>query len=197
MQHLWINAMSDEKPDFTTEEIISSVKEIIQSIKNKKYFRALKKSASVFRSGYEEYIKGKTLNIAGRQIPRVAVFAVALALGYLAVPNSSDHAEQIENKASTEELTQQNENVYDEENVKVYGLYKCENAVCGIIDNSNDKDLARILISITFHDKHGAVVYEGGAEAAGVTALSRSKFKIKSDKEFEYFHLNDVTVEYE
>ena len=74
-------------------------------------------------------------------------------------------------------------------------MYKCDNAVCGYLENDTDNDIARILISVTFHDKSGAVVYEGGAEATAMVAKSRSRFKILADGEFEYFRLTDVTVE--
>ncbi len=129
-----------------------------------------------------------------------AVLVVVLGLAYAVFPSDSNNEqanpeENIKDEQASELKEKEDLNTYNQDGIKVYGLYKCEKAVCGFIENDSDNDVARILISLTFHDKSGAVIYEGGAEATAMTAKSRSRFKIPADGEFDYFRLTDVTIE--
>lgn len=179
---------------------IDEVKNVILLIKEKKYFQAFKAFLKLFVTFYKMYIKGKYIKVKGKKIPLVAVLILVLFIGWAAIPSGSvseDKQNQSDTDIVQEQSLQEKEdlNTYNQDGIKVYGMYKCEQAVCGFLENSSDNDVARVLISVTFHDKTGAVIYEGGAEATAMTAKSRSRFKIAPDGDFDYFRLTDVTVE--
>ena len=130
------------------------------------------------------------------------VLLVVLAGGVAVTPSGSENTdkavaaqEQAEQNSASNIKEKEDMNTYNQDGVKVYGLVKCGEAVCGYVENDSDDDISRILISITFHDKNGAVIYEGGAEATAMVAKSRSRLKIATEGDFDYFVLNDVTVE--
>ncbi len=179
---------------------VNEVKDVILLIKEKKYFQAFKAFLKLFVTFYKMYIKGKYIRVKGKKIPLVAVLVLVLFIGWAAIPSGTVSEDQqdksVEDAAQEQSLKEKEDlNTYNQDGVKVYGMYKCEQAVCGFLENSSDNDVARILISVTFHDKTGAVIYEGGAEATAMTAKSRSRFKIAPDGDFDYFRLTDVTVE--
>ncbi len=197
--------MTDKTPQFNTEDaesVISGVKTLGTLIKEKKYFRALKEFFVVFYTIYKKHIKGKYIEFKGKKVPMAAVLLVVLAGGFAVAPSGNENAdkptsaqEQTEQKDNSNIKEKEDMNTYNQDGVKVYGLVKCGEAVCGYVENDSDNDISRILISLTFHDKTGAVVYEGGAEATAMVAKSRSRLKITTEGDFDYFVLSDVTVE--
>lgn len=197
--------MTDKTPQFNTEDaesVISGVKTLGTLIKEKKYFRALKEFFVVFYAIYKKHIKGKYIEFKGKKVPMAAVLLVVLAGGFAVAPSGNENAdkptsaqEQTEQKNNSNIKEKEDMNTYNQDGVKVYGLVKCGEAVCGYVENDSDNDISRILISLTFHDKTGAVVYEGGAEATAMVAKSRSRLKITTEGDFDYFVLSDVTVE--
>lgn len=197
--------MTDKTPQFNTEDaesVISGVKTLGTLIKDKKYFRALKEFFVVFYTIYKKHIKGKYIEFKGKKVPMAAVLLVVLAGGFAVAPSGNENAdkptsaqEQTEQKDNSNIKEKEDMNTYNQDGVKVYGLVKCGEAVCGYVENDSDNDISRILISLTFHDKTGAVVYEGGAEATAMVAKSRSRLKITTEGDFDYFVLSDVTVE--
>ena len=197
--------MTDKTPQFNTEDaesVISGVKTLGTLIKEKKYFRALKEFFVIFYTIYKKHIKGKYIEFKGKKVPMAAVLLVVLAGGFAVAPSGNENAnkptsaqEQTEQKDNSNIKEKEDMNTYNQDGVKVYGLVKCGEAVCGYVENDSDNDISRILISLTFHDKTGAVVYEGGAEATAMVAKSRSRLKITTEGDFDYFVLSDVTVE--
>lgn len=197
--------MTDKTPQFNTEDaesVISGVKTLGTLMKEKKYFRALKEFFVVFYTIYKKHIKGKYIEFKGKKVPMAAVLLVVLAGGFAVAPSGNENAdkqtsaqEQTEQKDNSNIKEKEDMNTYNQDGVKVYGLVKCDEAVCGYVENDSDNDISRILISLTFHDKTGAVVYEGGAEATAMVAKSRSRLKITTEGDFDYFVLSDVTVE--
>lgn len=197
--------MTDKTPQFNTEDaesVISGVKTLGTLIKEKKYFRALKEFFVIFYAIYKKHIKGKYIEFKGKKVPMAAVLLVVLAGGFAVAPSGNENAdkptsaqEQTEQKDNSNIKEKEDMNTYNQDGVKVYGLVKCGEAVCGYVENDSDNDISRILISLTFHDKTGAVVYEGGAEATAMVAKSRSRLKITTEGDFDYFVLSDVTVE--
>lgn len=197
--------MTDKTPQFNTEDaesVISGVKTLGTLIKEKKYFRALKEFFVIFYAIYKKHIKGKYIEFKGKKVPMAAVLLVVLAGGFAVAPSGNENAdkptsaqEQTEKKDNSNIKEKEDMNTYNQDGVKVYGLVKCGEAVCGYVENDSDNDISRILISLTFHDKTGAVVYEGGAEATAMVAKSRSRLKITTESDFDYFVLSDVTVE--
>ena len=197
--------MTDKTPQFNTEDaesVINDVKTLGTLIKEKKYFRALKEFLVVFYAIYKKHIRGKYIEFKGKKVPMAAVLLVVLAGGFAVVPSGNEKAdkptdaqEQVEQKIDSNVKEKEDKNTYNQDGVKVYGLIKCGEAVCGYVENDSDNDISRILISLTFHDKTGAVIYEGGAEATAMVAKSRSRLKITAEGDFDYFVLSDVTVE--
>lgn len=196
--------MTEQTPqtdELNPESLLEKAKTVGALVKEKKYFRAVKEIFVLLIAVYKKYIKGKYVSVKGKKVPLIAVILVVLAGGWAAIP--SDNAAAVEDKAPVAEEAKKAEdvkekedaNTYDKDGVKVYGLVKCENAICGYLENDSENDISRILISVTFNDKSGAVIYEGGAEATAMVAKSRSRFQIPADGEFDSFHLTDVTVE--
>ncbi|MDO4162044.1 MAG: FxLYD domain-containing protein [Pseudomonadota bacterium] len=193
------NETQKDNDSMEPETLLNEAKDTYQAIKEKKYFAATRQIFHLLSHLYKRYLKGKYVPINGKKIPLVLVLAVVLFLGWLAAPSDTEtpvNTENSESKQLEEQIkTKEDLNSYNQDGIKVYGMYKCDNAVCGFLENESDNDVARILISVTFHDKGGAVIYEGGAEATAMIAKSRSRFKISSDGDFDYFRLTDVTVE--
>ncbi len=194
-----------EKDTSKNEELqlnncLDEIKNVIILIKEKKYFQAAKAFFKLFALFYKAHIKGKYIQVKGKKVPLAAVLVLVLFIGWGLIPLGSvseDQQNQADEDSAQEQNLKEKEdlNTYNQDGVKVYGMYKCENAVCGFLENGSDNDVARVLISVTFHDKTGTVVYEGGVEATALTAKSRSRFKITPDGDFDYFRLTDVTVE--
>lgn len=196
--------MTEQTPqtdELNPESLLEKAKTVGALVKEKKYFRAVKEIFVLLIAVYKKYIKGKYVSVKGKKVPLIAVILVVLAGGWAAIP--SDNTAAVEDKAPVAEEAKKAEdvkekedaNTYDKDGVKVYGLVKCENAICGYLENDSENDISRILISVTFNDKSGAVIYEGGVEATAMVAKSRSRFQIPTDGEFDSFHLTDVTVE--
>lgn len=175
-----------------TEESVSHISNIIMLLQKKKYFSVVKEIFILLKNFYNAYIKGRTIQIANKQIPLIAIIIGVFAL-YIIIPSSPNVEEQ-----NIEQEIQQNKptNSYDKQGVKVYEMTKCENnSVCGLLENGSEKKFSRIIISVTNHDKKGNVIYEGGIEATDVAPHTRMKFSIPSEVEFDYFVLSDVTIE--
>ena len=197
--------MTDKTPQFNAEDaesVLNEIKTLGTLIKEKKYFRAVKESFVVFYTIYKKHIKGKYIEFKGKKVPMAVVLLIVLAGGVAVTPSGSENTdkavaaqEQAEQNSASNIKEKEDMNTYNQDGVKVYGLVKCGEAVCGYVENDSDDDISRILISITFHDKNGAVIYEGGAEATAMVAKSRSRLKIATEGDFDYFVLNDVTVE--
>ena len=86
-------------------------------------------------------------------------------------------------------------NTYDKDGLKIYGFEKCDQGICGLMENSSDKTFDRVIISVTFDDRQRNVVAEGSIDAQNVKPMTRTKLHITSDVEFHSFSLSDVTVE--
>lgn len=197
--------MTEQTPqvnEVSAENLLEKVKNIGMLLKNKKYFKAIKEIFILLFAAYKKYIKGRYLEIKGKKVPLIAIIIIALAGSFAVLPSDETAAPADNNSKVAEETTKaadtkekEDANTYDKDGVKVYGLVKCDNAICGYLENDSENDISRILISVTFNDKSGAVIYEGGAEATAMVAKSRSRFTIPATDEFESFHLTDVTVE--
>ena len=192
------NDLSEDKLD--TNAIIEKAQNLRKALQERKYFKAAKDAFVLLYALYKQYLKGKYVSVKGKKIPLIAVILAVMVAGYAVIPSAPEDKNAQISEKSVEEIAMEavqnpDVNTYNQNGIKVYGLYKCNNAVCGYLENSNEKDFARVLISVTFHDEGGNVIYEGGAEAAGVIAMSRIKFTIPAEGDFNYFRLTDVTVE--
>ena len=192
-------SQNEEQQTEQMEKIVAEGKNLGMYIKEKKYFSALKEFFKLLVNVYKKFIKGKYVTVKGKKIPLAAILVVVLLLFIGMMPtgeNAENEPKQATETAENAKLKEKEDlNTYNQDGIKVYGLVKCENAVCGYLENGSDDDISRVLISINFTDKTGAVIYEGGAEATAMVAKSRSRFKIPAEGEFDAFHLTDVTVE--
>jgi len=175
--------------------IWNTVKNCFSLIRKKEYPGAIKEVFVLLKLLYGKLLKGKYANIHGVKVSYTTITIVAVILGWMVLPDEKN-TPKIED--IQEEISQDNnnKNTYDKNGVKVYSLQKCNdgNAVCGLLENGNDNDIAYIGITISFYNNDGDAVYEGKAEADGVKSMSRIKFNIPSAQPFDYFMLSQVIV---
>ena len=161
-------------------------------LKEGKYFAFLKEILKLLWKGYGKYIKGKSITIGGKKISLTAI--IVAVLGVYAVLPSADKGEE-KTTEQLPELTEAQENVYDKDGLKVYGFERCDQAICGLLENVSDKTFNRVIISVTFDDRQKNVLDEGAIDATNITPNFKAKLKIPSNVDFYSFTLTDVTVE--
>ena len=174
------------------KEKISSM---FKLLKEKRYFAFLKAFLSLMWGLYGKFLKGKSVTIKGKKIPLTAVIIALLGV-YVVMPSSDDTDKQ--EKTVTEqlpELKMPEENSYDKDGLKIYGFERCEQAICGIMENTSDKTFARVIISVTFDDRQKNVLAEGSIDAKDIAPGYKARLNIASDVDFYGFTLTDVTVE--
>lgn len=171
---------------------IEHVKRTIALLRERRYFAALKEAFNVLRALYKTHLEGKYFVVKGKKIPRTAVAVAAAILLYMFYP-SADKPQKLSLSEQTE--IQEEMNNYAQDGVKIYDLRKCDNAVCGYLENANENPIKKINIEITFHDQTGTIVYRGGVEAENIKPMSRNKLNIPSEVPFSYMKLSEVNVE--
>lgn len=193
--------MSEQNSEQNIDKQLDEIKTIWGSLKNclnlvreKKYLGAIKEAIALLRLLYQKSLKGKYVNIKGIRVSYTALTIIALVFAWIALPSSD--VKEVTSKteaASSKEDT----NVYNKNDIKVYNLQKCNDngAVCGLLENGSENDIAGISVSVAFHDRDGNVVYMGEAVARDVKTMSRIKFTIPSAQPFDYFVLSKVTIE--
>lgn len=173
---------------------------LFQLLKEKKYFAFFKACLFSLWGIYGKYIKGKSITIKGRKISLTAIILGVLAV-YVMMPSAEN--KNIENKATEDDgfLVQDQDsvehepNTYDKDGLKIYNFERCEQGICGLMENSSDKTFDRVIISVTFDDRQRNVLAEGSIDAQNVKPMTRTKLNIKSEVDFYSFTLSDVTVE--
>lgn len=186
--------MKEDIKDISTvaTTALECVKRTIALLRERRYFAALKEAFNVLRALYKTHLKGKYFIVKGKKIPRTAVAITAVILLYMFYP-SADKPQKLSLSEQTE--IQEEMNNYAQDGVKIYDLRKCDNAVCGYLENANESPIKKINIEITFHDQTGTVVYRGGVEAEDIKPMSRNKLNIPSEVPFSYMKLSEVNVE--
>lgn len=177
------------------------VKSMFQLLKEKKYFAFLKAFLIALWGLYGKYLKGKYVTVKGKKVPLTAI--IVAVIGFWAVlPSSSEEKAVVTEEPKKEAFVEQEQkaveadaNSYDKDGLKIYGFEKCEQAICGMMENSSDKTFGRVIISVTFNDRQKNVVAEGSIDAKDVKPMTRTKLKISSEVDFYSFTLSDVTVE--
>lgn len=171
---------------------VEIIKRVISALRERRYFAALKEVYNLFKTLYNTHLKGKYVTVKGRKIPLTAVVIAAIFALYVLYP-SSDQPREL--PLAEEAEVQKEMNNYAKDGVKVYDLRKCDNAVCGYLENVEETPIKNISIEITFHDQSGVVVYRGGVEASDVKPMTRNKLTIPSEVPFAYFKLAEVNAE--
>ena len=168
-------------------------------LKERKYFAFFKGCLGGTWQLYKKYIKGKFVTVKGHKISFTAIIIAVLAF-YLIIPSSNNEAktDTTANDGFLEqdqESVEQEANTYDKDGLKIYNFEKCNQGICGLMENSSDKTFNRVIISVTFDDRQRNVLAEGNIDAKNVKPMTRTKLNIHSDVEFYSFTLSDVTVE--
>lgn len=161
-------------------------------LKEKRYFSFTKELLKSIYRIYKVTLKGKHIKVAGKNIPLTLVLVVALFVAYLCVPQNAPKPQPEENKPSIVE--KQLPNTYEKDGIRVYDFKRCERGVCGLLENTTQETIARIIISLNFTDKSGNVLSEGGADPENIEPMTRSHIIIPTDIDFDKFVLTDVTV---
>lgn len=179
----------------TTKSAFASFKKFLFYLKERKYFAAIKEFFNCSKIIYDNHLKGKYIEIKGKRISRTALVLIALLGMYVLYPASETPQQPRELPLSETQNAKKETNTYERNGLKVYDLRKCDNEVCGYIENSDDKVYPRIVVMLTFHNESGAAVYEGGAEALDVQPRTRIKITIPCEEHFAYFKLKNVEIE--
>lgn len=180
----------------------NNIVSLFELLKERKYFAFFKKCFSLLWQLYSKYIKGKFITVKGKKIPLTAVIIVLFGL-YVVFPSSNDEqatsaTNTTENDGFTEQTqdsVEQQANTYDKDGLKIYNFERCDQGICGLMENSSDKTIDRVIISVTFDDRQHNVLAEGDIDARNVKPMTRTKLNIPSEAEFYSFTLTDVTVE--
>ena len=166
----------------TGKTALSSFKNIFLYLKQRKFWSAFKEVFVFGKLVYKNNIKGKYITVKGRRIPVIVPIIVAvIALFYI-------YPSEPENTSEETAITQDDvkEYVYDKNGVRIYDLRKCNNSVCGTIENYGDNFYDHISVIVTFHAPTGEVIYEGGVDAKDVKAKTRIKIEIPTPEPFAY-----------
>jgi len=182
----------------------NNIVSLFELLKERKYFAFFKKCFSLLWQLYSKYIKGKFITVKGKKIPLTAVIIVLFGL-YVVFPSSKEEAPTPTDKTAGEkndgfleqsqDSVEQQANTYDKDGLKIYNFERCGQGICGLMENSSDKTIDRVIISVTFDDRQHNVLAEGDIDAHNVKPMTRTKLNIPSEAEFYSFTLTDVTVE--
>lgn len=174
--------------------VMESAKRIFTLITKGSYLAAMKEIANLFKITYVNHIKGKYITVKGKKIPLTAVICVAI-LGLYIISPSSDETTTDNSKPSISEAEMVAQlNYYNHDNIIIDKMYKCEEAVCGRLENTKDAEIAEVVIPVAFFNKEGALVYEGSVRASNVPPLETTEFKVPTQVPFDFFKLGVVTV---
>ena len=185
--------MSDnlEKNSNNTQNVLQSGKKLLTDLKDRKYFSAIKEFFRLFKILYNNNLKGRYITVKDKKIPLTAVVIAALIVLYVVYPNANPES----NKTSLETSEKNDTNSYNKDGIRVYELRKCDQSVCGILENATENNYAHIIISLTFHDQTGKVIYEGGVNATDIIPMARMKIVIPCSEDFAYFKLKNVELQ--
>jgi hypothetical protein len=175
--------------------VLESIKRIFQLLSTGRYLAAVKEFFNLFKVTYTNHIKGRYITIKGKNIPLAAVLAVVVVFLYIVYPSQQEKvAEQAKPTISEAEMLAQS-NYYNQDGIIIDKMHKCDAAVCGNLENTNDEDISSITIPVAFFDKEGILVYEGRIKATNVPVKENKEFQIPSEVPFDFFKLGVVIVE--
>lgn len=197
---------------------VSAVKNIFLFLKEKKWADAGKEFVNLIKTIYVEHLKGKYLEIKGKKIPATAVLFIVLAFLYVITPScgSKPNAAKVPEVSATTEAPAEKakapaeeakapaeeakapegleNNAYDKDGIKVYGLAKCEKGVCGILENSGEKSAEEVKATITFYDGENVAVYRSTAVASNLEPTAKAEFSVSCEVDFASYKLTSVDV---
>ena len=174
----------------SSQTVFQNIVACAKYLKNRQYKTAVREIFTCLKNIYLKHLKGQYVVVRGKKIPRTAIAVIAMCLLVSLCSGSN-------NDGSLSESYTAESNTYDKNGIKVYDLRKCNQAVCGLLENATQESFAKITIFLNFHNETGEVVYEGGVDASEVGPMSRIKIKIPSKLDFAYFKLAKVKVDKE
>lgn len=174
----------------TAKTTFQSIKSILSALKNRKFITAGKECWACGKNVYGKRLKGKYVEVRGKKIPLTAIVVVIL-LG-LYVMSSGEKPKEM---PLTETASREQTNVFNQDGIKVYDMRKCDQAACGLLENETNEPIAKIIITVTFHNPQGNPIYESSVEANDFQEMARIKFNIPCEEDFAYFKLKDVIVQ--
>lgn len=175
-----------------TPTVLDSAKKVFALAKEKQYGPAAKEVINLGKITYDNHLKGKYVTVKGKQIPMTLVVIVAILGLYIISPScGSDTIE----KPTVTTMAKKEVNTYNQDGLKIHDMRKCEQAACGLLENTSNNAVKSMRIPVNFHNESGEVVYEGGVEAKDIEPMTRMKLNIPSEVPFAYFSLGDVEVE--
>lgn len=176
----------------TATTVMESTKRIIALAKDKQYKDMTKEVINLGRVTYANHLKGKYVTVKGKQIPMTLVVIVAVLGLYILSPScGSDTVE----KPAVTTMAKNEVNTYNQDGLKIHDMRKCDQAACGLLENTSNSKVAKMIIPVNFHNEAGEVIYEGGVEASDIEPMTRMKLTVPSEVPFAYFSLGEVTVE--
>ncbi|MBP5352489.1 MAG: hypothetical protein J6Y91_01825 [Alphaproteobacteria bacterium] len=171
--------------------IFQDSKNIAAALKEKDWKGALKATGGLLKDVYVNHIKGKTIEIGEKKIPLIAIIIlVLLALFSTSLPFLA--------KTATEPVVEQvadSDLNYDQNGIRIYGLEKCEEAVCGHLENYGQQPMAEVVIAVTFYADDDIPVCNSKAVANNLAPTVKADFVVPCTIDFATFKLTDVTVQ--
>jgi hypothetical protein len=125
-----------------TETVLDSVKNIAALAKDKQYGPAAKATVNLGKMLYNKHLKGKYITVKGKQIPMTLVAIVAV-LGLYIITPSCGSDEKVE-KPAVSSVAKKEVNTYDKDGLKIHDMRKCEQAACGLLENTSNKKVKKI-----------------------------------------------------
>ncbi len=174
--------------------VMESVKEIFTLVAKRDYKAAIKEFVNLLKIAYANHLKGKYVTVKGKKIPLTAVVCVAILGLYIIYPSSDEVSKESSKPSLSDAEIVAQLNYYNRDNIVIDKMHKCEEAVCGRLENTKDAEIAEIVIPVAFFNKDGKLVYEGNVRATGVPPLETTEFKVPSQVPFDFFKLGAVSV---
>jgi hypothetical protein len=174
--------------------VLESVKRIFSLLSSRHYWAAIKEFFNLADLTYTNHLKGKFVTIKGHQIPLTTLILAALLIIYWIYPQSDDSDQFPAAQTISKAEMQMQANYFNGDGVIIDKMHKCDEAVCGVLENTKDKEVKELTIPVAFFDQEGILVFESRIQATNVPPHKATDFQIPSDVPFDYFKLGVVIV---
>jgi hypothetical protein len=178
------------------QTVYKNVKHVFLLIKDRKYWVATKETFNMTKGIYTNHIKGRFISVKGKRIPLAAVLAAIVLFLYIIYPSGEKAVpapEPVKPSISEVEMLAQM-NYYNQDGIIIDKMHKCQDAVCGVLENTSDEEIAEVTIPVAFFNREGILVYEGRIKATNVPSNEPKKFQISAEIPFDFFKLGVVIV---
>ena len=174
-----------------TKTTFSGLKNVVVSLKKGNVLGAGKEFIGLFKTVYTNNLKGKYVEVKGKKIPAVAIMLVVVVGIFFVIPSSEPEFNEVK---APEEKKAAEPNTYEQDGIKVYGLEKCESAVCGKLENNGENYAEEIKITVTFYAEENLAVCRSQAVANNLAPSAKADFSVPCEIDFLTYKLSDVEV---